>query len=283
MRAERGLDVVLFTSNLMGVEVAAAVAALVEVRTLHLVTTSLPRPRTMLDRVRKTYRYYGPAGLLASMRARLPGPLAPAPAPRLADEIARRLPSAVHIHYADLHAPECVAHMRALRPDLGIVFACYLLRPSLFAIPRLGTLNLHLGKAPEFRGSSPGFYELLAGVPEVGVTVHRVDDGLDSGPILLQRTFPLDPAPAGDPLRYLARLQRDVLVPAGAALMAEAVRLEARGETVATPQPSAGGRPRRRATWAQQRALRQVVAWRRETRAAEGGTWVDTPAKAALS
>ena len=283
MREERGLDVVLFTSNLMGVEVAAAVAALVEVRTLHLVTTSLPRPRTVLDRARKTYRYYGPAGLLASVRARLPGPLAPAPVPRLADEIARRVPSAVHIHYADLHAPECVAHMRALRPDLGIVFACYLLRRSLFAIPRLGTLNLHLGKAPEFRGSSPGFYELLAGVPEVGVTVHRVDDGLDSGPILLQRTFPLDPAPAGDPLCYLARLQRDVLVPAGAALMAEAVRLEARGETVARPQPSAGGRPRRRATWAQQRALRKVVARRRATRAAEGGTRVDTPANAALS
>lgn len=266
----RRLDVVLFTSNLMGIEAAVAVAGLADVRSLHIVTTSLPRPRTLLERLRKTYRFYGPAGLVASVRARLPRPLSPAPAPQLADEIARRVPSAVHVHYPDLHAPECVAFLRSLRPDLGLVFACYVLRRTLFAIPRLGTLNLHLGKAPEFRGSSPGFYELLAGVPEVGVTVHRVDDGLDSGPILLQATFPLDVAPADDPRRYLARLQREVLVPSGAAMMAEAVRLEARGEAMAVPQVPCG-RPRRRATWAQQRELRKVVAARRAVDSSRSG------------
>jgi methionyl-tRNA formyltransferase len=233
------------------------------VRSLHFLTTSLPRPQTMLGRVKKTYRFAGPAGLIASTRARLPGPFAPPPAPRLADEIARRVPSAVHLHYPDLHAPECLAHLHSLQPDLGLVFACYLLRRTLFAIPRLGTLNLHLGRPPEFRGSSPGFYELLAGVPEVGVTVHRVDDGLDSGPILLQRSLPLDGAPEGDPMRYLARLQREVLVPTGAAMMAEAVRLLARGEAIEVPQPAARGRAHRRATWAQQRELRRVVAGRR--------------------
>ena len=76
----------------------------------------------------------GPAGLAASVRARLPRPLSPGPSPRLADEIARRVPSAVHLHYPDLHAPECLAHLRSLRPDLGIVFACYRLRRPLFAI-----------------------------------------------------------------------------------------------------------------------------------------------------
>jgi folate-dependent phosphoribosylglycinamide formyltransferase PurN len=259
---ERSLDLVLLTSNVLGVDLAVAVAGLAEVRSLLVVTTSLPRPRTMLGRVKKTYRFGGPAGLFASARARLPGPFAPPPAPRLADEIARRVPSAVHLHYPDLHAPECLAHLRSLRPDLGLVFACYRLRRSLFAIPRLGTLNLHLGRPPEFRGSSPGFYELLAGVPEVGVTVHRVDDGLDSGPVLLQRGFPLDVAPEGDPIYYLGRFQREVLVPAGAAMMAEAVRLLARGEAVEVPQADRG-RPHRRATWAQQRGLRRVVACRR--------------------
>ncbi len=263
MSETRGLDVVLFTTNLLGLEVAAAVAPLAEVRSLHVVTTSLPRPRTALERVAKTYRFAGPPGLIAATRARLPRPFAPAPAPRLEHEVARRVPSAVHLHYPDLHAPECLSRLRSLRPDLGLVFGCYRLRRTLFAIPRLGTLNLHLGRPPEFRGSSPGFYELLAGVPEIGVTVHRVDDGLDSGPILLQRTFPLDVVPPGDPMRYLGTLQREVLVPAGAAMMAEAVRLEARGEAVEAPQASGGGRPRRRATWAQQRELRRVVAVRR--------------------
>jgi folate-dependent phosphoribosylglycinamide formyltransferase PurN len=265
MTEDRRLDVVLFTSSLMGVEVAAAVAALREVRSLHVVTTRLPRPATVLERARKTYRYFGPQGLLASVRARLPKPLAAAPAPRISDELARRVRTAVHSHYSDLHSPECLAHLRSLRPDLGIVFACYRLRRSLFDIPRLGTLTLHLGKAPDFRGSSPGFYELMAGVGEVGVTVHRVDDGLDSGPVLLQRMFPLDLAPSGDPIRYLGQLQRDVLVPAGAELMAKAVRLQASGEAVEVPQTANGSRPRRRATWAQQRELRRVVAERRRS------------------
>jgi folate-dependent phosphoribosylglycinamide formyltransferase PurN len=256
------LDVVLFTTSRLGVEVAAAVSAVPEVRSLHVITTSLPRPRTALARLAKTYRFFGPPGILASLRARLPRPLAPPRAPRLSDEIARRVPSALRLHFRDLHEPECLAQVRALNPDLAIVFSCYRLRRTLFEIPRLGTLNLHLGRAPEFRGSSPGFYELLAGVPEVGVTVHRVDDGLDSGPILLQRSFPLDVAPPGDPMQYLARLQREVLIPAGAAMMAEAVGLEARGEAVEVRQ-SPGAKPRRRATWAQQRELRRVVARRR--------------------
>ena len=263
MSDARRLDLVLFTSNLLGLEVAAAVCELPEVRSLHVVTTRLPRPRTVFERAKKTYRYFGPPGLVAATRAHLPRPLGLPPAPQLVAEVSRRVPSAGHLHFADLHSPESLAAVRALRPDLGLVFGCYRLERRLFDIPRLGTINLHLGKSPDFRGSSPGFYELVAGVPEVGVTVHRVDDGLDSGPILLQRTFPLDVAPAGDPLRYLGMLQREVLIPAGTAMMAQAVRLEARGESVAMPQGSAGPRPRRRATWRQQRELRRIVEGRR--------------------
>jgi folate-dependent phosphoribosylglycinamide formyltransferase PurN len=260
-----GLDVVLFTSHPMGIEAAAAVAGLDEVRTLHVVTTTLPRPRRLLDRIAKAFRYHGFAGLWTMVRWHLPRPFRPQPEPGLAEEIARRVPTAVHLHYADLHSPECLARIRSLRPDLGLVFACYRLRHTLYAIPTLGTLNLHLGRAPEFRGSSPGFYELLEGVPEVGLTVHRVDDGLDSGPIMLQRGVPLDLAPEGDPIRYLTAFSRDRLVPAGVAMLAEAVRLEARGEAVAVPQAAGTGRLRRRATWAQQRELRRVVAARRLT------------------
>jgi hypothetical protein len=260
MIARAGLDLVFFTSSPLGIEAAAALVGLPEVRSVHLITTSLPRPRSPVERLLKTWRYYGPAGLLASVRSRLP--MAPA-APSLADLAARVIPAAVHFHYADLHSADCLDHIRRLRPDLGIVFACYRLQRNLFEIPRLGTLNLHLGKAPDFRGSSPGFYELLAGVPEIGVTVHWVDDDLDTGPIVRQRTFPLDTAPPGDPIRYLSALQRTVLVPAGAALLADAVRGEAYGESVLLPQPAGGGRPHRRATWAQQRMLRRIVAARR--------------------
>jgi folate-dependent phosphoribosylglycinamide formyltransferase PurN len=256
------MRVALFTSNLLGLDVARAIAGVGEVRCLHVITTSLRRPPGALERISKTYRFGGPRALVEAALARLPGPLRRR-VPTLAEEATWRCPLAVHRHFADVHAPECLAYVRSLDADLGVVFGCHLLRRELFSIPRLGTLNLHLGKPPEFRGSSPGFYEMLTGVPEVGVTVHQVDDGLDSGPILLQRAFPLDLTPEGDPLKYLGRLQREVLVPAGAGMVAEAVRLLARNEAVAIPQVRNGTRPRRRATWAQQRELRRVVARRR--------------------
>ena len=109
----------------------------------------------------------GPRGLLAAVRSRLPRPLAPAPAPHVADELARRLPSAVHLHYPDLHAPECLAHLRSLRPDLGIVFACYRLQRSLFSIP-----------APGHAQSPPGEG---AGVPRLVARLLRAARGCATG------------------------------------------------------------------------------------------------------
>jgi folate-dependent phosphoribosylglycinamide formyltransferase PurN len=104
---------------------------------------------------------------------------------------------------------------------------------------------------------------MLTGVPEVGVTVHQVNDALDGGPIVSQQTFPLELAPAEDPLRYLMRLQWEVLAPNGIRMMTEAVRLAARGQMVAVPQPALGSRAQPAATWTLKRRLRRVVAARR--------------------
>jgi methionyl-tRNA formyltransferase len=174
---------------------------------------------------------------------------------------------ACSIHCDDLHTPSSIARLRELAPDLGIVFATYPLRPELFTIPRLGCLNLHLGRAPEFRGSSPGFYEMLEGVPEVGVTIHRVSEGLDAGPILLQEVFPLDLAPQEDPISYLQQYQAEILIPNGIRLMARAVERMAQGTAEERSQP-AGHRPRRRASHRLKQELRRLVAARRSGGAA---------------
>lgn len=169
------------------------------------------------------------------------------------------------LHCPDLHAPESIEQLRALAPDLGVVFGCYKLRPAVFAIPRLGSVNLHLGRAPEFRGSSPGFYEMLEGVPEVGVTVHRVSETLDGGDILLQETFPLELAPPGDPVKYLRRYRLGVLVPQGERMMAQVVAAMARGPVPERVQDHTRARTRRHASWRLQRELRRRVAGRRLT------------------
>jgi methionyl-tRNA formyltransferase len=259
-----GLDVVVLTSGTIGIDVAARVAALPEVRSLMIVTSPVGRDRTpLLTKLRNIYRFEGARGVLDAARARLRrSPQAVA----MAELVRARCPSAGHLHVSDFHDPAFHERLRALAPDLGVVVATYRLRPAVFTIPRLGCLNLHLGRAPEFRGSSPGFYEMLQGVGEVGLTIHRVTETLDGGNILLQDSCPLDLAPPGDPVEYLRRYQREVLVPAGARLMADAVARVARGRTVDRPQDQHLARTYRRATYTLKQELRRVVAERRQAR-----------------
>ena len=88
------------------------------------------------------------------------------------------------VRATNLHAPDVIARVTAFRADLGVSLGAPVLKRSLFALPRLGTINMHLGKVPEFRGAPVGFWELDAGVPSVGATIHWIDEGLDTGPII---------------------------------------------------------------------------------------------------
>ena len=255
------LNLVVLTSGAMGVELASALRGLPEVRSLTVVSTRVEPRQELPQKLRRIYLYDGAGGLLRAALHRL-HPRPRSSREQLADLVERRCPGATHIHYDELHAPESLARLQALAPDLGIVFATYRLRPVVFGIPRMGCLNLHLGRAPEFRGSSPGFYEMLEGVPEVGVTVHRVSEQLDGGPILLQEMFPLDIAPPGDPMNYLKRYQAEMLVPHGIRMMVRAVERVAHG--VSEEQAPAGGSPPRpRATYRLKQELRRRVAERR--------------------
>ena len=259
------LNLVVLTSSSMGVELAASLAQLGEVGSMTVVTTRImSRRRGWWEKVRGIHHHDGPAGVLraaVSRTTRRFGSLEQA----VAQSVALRCPAARHFHCHDLHAPESLALLRSIAPDLGVVFAGYRLKPEVFTIPRLGCLNLHLGHAPEFRGSSPAFYEMLEGVPSVGVTVHRITEALDAGPIIVQESFPIELAPDGDPVSYIQRYQAEVLIPNGRRLMAEAVRQFAQGRIEERPQPS-GGRPaRRRATYQLKRELRRRVEGRRAT------------------
>src|SRR5262249_41430958 len=75
--------------------------------------------------------------------------------------------------------------------DLGVVWGTNILKESVFKIPRLGCINIHQGLAPQYRGSSPVFWELFNNEPEVGITIHKVEAGVDAGDILLQEKVPL--------------------------------------------------------------------------------------------
>ncbi|MDJ0757642.1 MAG: formyltransferase family protein [Ardenticatenaceae bacterium] len=86
-----------------------------------------------------------------------------------------------------LSAPESFEAIKALRPDVGFI-SCFphKLPPELLSLPLHGFLNLHPSLLPAYRGPEPLFWQLQQGESRVGVTIHRVDEGLDTGDIALQ-------------------------------------------------------------------------------------------------
>src|SRR5262245_43859948 len=80
---------------------------------------------------------------------------------------------------------ECEALLRNLRPDIIAVYATAIIRPHIFSLARIRTLNMHTGIAPRYRGSDTVFWPLYNQEPEwVGVTIHVLDQGVDSGPVI---------------------------------------------------------------------------------------------------
>ncbi len=86
----------------------------------------------------------------------------------------------------DIHASEVLDIVQSFQPDLGLSIGAPILRRPLFTLPRLGTVNLHKGKVPEYRGMPPAFWELWNDEQSVGCTVHWVDEKLDTGDIVGQ-------------------------------------------------------------------------------------------------
>jgi folate-dependent phosphoribosylglycinamide formyltransferase PurN len=89
------------------------------------------------------------------------------------------------IHYVpDIHAERVLDLVRRLAPDLGLIYGSPILKPELFQIPRFGTLGIHHGRVPEYRGKKTMFWAVYNGEETAGVTIQKVNEGLDSGHIV---------------------------------------------------------------------------------------------------
>jgi len=257
------LSVVVLSCSGQGAEVAARLRALDVVRSVALLTAPYTRRRpTLRAKIRNAYRAEGLPGLVSALRRRL-GRLRRSA--REAGTLAEATldPSIPHFHFADFHGRDCLDRLALLRPDLGLVVGTYILKEPVFGVPRLGCVNLHSGKVPEYRGSAPGFWELYNGERQVGITIHKVTATLDAGDILLQECFPIDPAPRGDPLRYLEAYRREVLWPNGVRMLVEAVTALASGTAQWRPQEHARARTYPRPDYAAVKELRRRVRARR--------------------
>ena len=120
--------------------------------------------------------------------------------------------------------------LAAVGADLGVVVAYgALLRPPALAAPRFGWINLHFSLLPRWRGAAPVQWTLIAGDREAGISVFRLEEGMDTGPLYAREPVPLpDGATAGDLLALLAER--------GAPVLADVVDRIADGTAVARPQ-----------------------------------------------
>jgi methionyl-tRNA formyltransferase len=133
-----------------------------------------------------------------------------------------------------LRQPEALAQLQAWEPDLIVVTAFgQILRQNVLDLPRFGCINVHASILPRWRGAAPIQAAILAGDLESGVTIMRMDAGVDTGPILSQEILPIRPHDNTETLS-----QR--LAEAGADLLIRTLPSYLNGETQPIPQPETG-------------------------------------------
>ena len=135
---------------------------------------------------------------------------------------------------ARLRDPAEHAAFAALQADIAVVAAYGLIlpRPVLDA-PRHGCINIHASLLPRWRGAAPIQRAILAGDRETGVCIMRMEEGLDTGPVLLREAVPIGEETTAGALH-------DALAALGARLAVEALRGIAAGALCAEPQPEEG-------------------------------------------
>jgi methionyl-tRNA formyltransferase len=113
-----------------------------------------------------------------------------------------------------LSEPAALQQLRAWSPDLIVVTAFgQILKPAVLDLPPVGCLNVHASLLPRHRGAAPIAAAILAGDAETGITLMRMDPGLDTGPILTQTTEPITPGDtAGSLAARLSELGADLLI-----------------------------------------------------------------------
>lgn len=100
-----------------------------------------------------------------------------------------------------LRQPEAMDQLQAWDPHLIVVAAFgQILRPAVLDMPRYGCVNVHASLLPRHRGAAPIQAAILAGDAETGITIMKMDPGLDTGPMIRQRAIPIVPDDTGGSL-----------------------------------------------------------------------------------
>jgi methionyl-tRNA formyltransferase len=133
-----------------------------------------------------------------------------------------------------IRRPEAVAELRQWTPEVYVVAAFGQILPqAVLDIPPHGSINVHASLLPRWRGAAPIQAAIRAGDAETGITVMKMDAGLDTGPMLSQRAVPIMPDETGQSLH-------DRLAQVGAELLIETLPGYLSGHLIPQPQPEDG-------------------------------------------
>ncbi|MTJ81529.1 MAG: methionyl-tRNA formyltransferase [Telmatospirillum sp.] len=165
-----------------------------------------------------------------------------------------------------LRDPASQAEFRDLGADVAVVAAYGLILPRpILEAPRFGCINVHASLLPRWRGAAPIQRAIEAGDDKSGVTIMQMEEGLDTGPMLLRAEVPIGPDTD-------ASVLHDALSAEGARLIVEALEKLPAGTLVETPQPSEG------VTYAAKLARDEGrLDWRRPARDLERAVRAFTP------
>lgn len=99
-----------------------------------------------------------------------------------------------HLPLSDVNSLDALRQLSELSPSLFLIagFSTIFKQP-LLELPTLGTLNLHAGKLPQYRGGSPLNWQLINGEAEAGISVIKVDAGIDTGPVMAEAMIKIGP------------------------------------------------------------------------------------------
>ena len=245
---EKKLRLILLTHG--GVEMALERLIALDCATVSgiFIETDTVRRVGFREKVKRSIRYDGYAATAAKFARKLfdrraEGDLR---ATKSSHDSLRRIAEAhgIPIHFvSNYHSQDSIALMRAADADLGVILGTNILKESVFKIPRLGSINVHQGLAPYYRGCPAVFWELFNGEREVGLTVHFVESKVDTGDIVLQQTVPLeyDYSYGADFDSFITKY-REGLVNACARLVADAVQALAQGTAALRTQDTSLGK-----------------------------------------
>ena len=160
--------------------------------------------------------------------------LMPPPVKNLAQEL--NLPV---IQPHRLSEPDALQNLHRWAPDLIVVTAFgQILRPAVLDLPKYGCINVHASLLPRWRGAAPIQAAILDGDESTGITIMRMDPGIDTGPTLRQKSLPINPDDtAGTLSNKLSQLGADLLIETLPAYLSGQIMLHAQDDSLASYAP----------------------------------------------